>query len=155
MKKTNLLFAFLVSGLLLLSGRSYGQFNGAYTIDTTKTNTFGTSNPSGSVGNYMSFARAAWAIMKYGVTGPVVFNVAPNTYTENVQLWGAASGASATNTITFQSAGGDSSSVILTSSNATALTNVTMVIYNANFYVFKKLTIQNTNSTFGTAINNR
>nr|MBA3900725.1 hypothetical protein [Bacteroidota bacterium] len=64
-------------------------FSGTYTIGTT--------------GNFANFTAAIDA-MECGIDGPVIFNVMPGTYTEQIQIDEIA-GASATNTITFKGDG--------------------------------------------------
>ncbi|MBP9180934.1 MAG: right-handed parallel beta-helix repeat-containing protein, partial [Bacteroidia bacterium] len=106
-------------------------FNGTYTI-----------NPSGSgASNFTSFSSAISALQCGGVSGPVVFNVAAGTYNEQISI-SAITGASATNTITFQSASLTASSVTL--SNAANSTNNYVVNLNGCDYVtFNKMTIIN------------
>ena len=68
------------------------QLSGTYTI-----------NPNGSgATNYTSYTAALSALSTSGVNGPVVFNVASGTYTEQV-TFESYSGVSHVNTITFQS----------------------------------------------------
>ena len=71
---------------------AFSQLSGTYTIDV---NGSGTSN-------YASFTAAVTALSANGVNGPVVFNVASGTYTEQV-TFESYSGVSHVNTITFQS----------------------------------------------------
>lgn len=68
--------------------------NGVYTIN------------SGGGGDFLSIGAAVAAMTSCGITGPVVFNVAPGTgpYVERVVI-PAISGASAVNTITFNGNG--------------------------------------------------
>ena len=142
MKKTNLLLLIFVSGLLLMSAKSYGQFKGTYTIDTTGSNY--TSNPSGTGGyNYKSFTTAAWNLAKYGVSGVVIFNAASGTYAEQVTIGAAISGASSTNTITFQSASGDSTKTIIQYAG-TSTSSYVVSLTAASYITFKKMTLQNT-----------
>jgi gliding motility-associated-like protein len=65
---------------------------GTYTINSTQ--------PTGSI-NFNSFSDAALA-MQCGVTGPVVFNVAPNTGPYNEQVILPAINTSPTQTVTFK-----------------------------------------------------
>jgi len=86
--------------IIFISGTlaSFGQMSGTYTL--------------GASGNFASFDAAVDSLVKNGVNGPVVINVDSGTYTESVTVH-AISGASATNTITFQSVGKDSTTVTL------------------------------------------
>ena len=134
-------FAFI---LLFLSFSAKASFVGTYTIDATKA-------ASGS--NFQTFTSAVDSVVKYGVSGPVVFNVANGVYKEQVDIL-AISGTSSINTIIFQSASGDSSKVTLTypSANAQA-NNYTLQIDTANYITFSKMTFQRTGSkNFGQVI---
>ena len=106
------------------------QLSGSYTIGTS--------------GNYASFSAAVSALTTSGVSGPVTFNVASGTYTEQVTI-GSITGASATNTITFQSVTGDSSDVVLEYPTSTSSTNnFTLYLNGADFITFKNMTIART-----------
>ena len=72
------------------------SLNGTYTID---------ANGAGPT-NYTDFASALADLNSVGVCGPVIFNVANGTYSEQVRI-GNVPGTSGTNTVTFQSASGD------------------------------------------------
>ena len=117
---------------------SYGQLSGTYTI-----------NPSGSGStNFTSFTNAVSALSSSGISGPVVFNVADGVYQEQVTIH-TVKGSSSTNTITFQSAGGDSSKAVLTDTlgvNNYAIANYTLSLDSVSFLTFKQITIQQTGS---------
>ena len=81
--------------------------------------------------------------MSSGISGPVIFNVKDGTYTEQLTI-GSISGASTTNTITFQSLSNDSTKAIL--SYATNSSKGTVNLNNASYIYFKKLTIKTTSS---------
>ena len=115
---------------------SFGQLNGTYTID---------ANGSGAK-NFTSFTNAANALNKSGINSPVVFNIADGTYQEDVYIR-TINGSSSTNTITFQSASGDSSKVILTDTTVTnnySDTTSTLYLDIVSFMTFKQITIQRT-----------
>ncbi len=115
-----------------------GGLAGVYTI-----------NPTGSgTSNFTSFQAVVDKLTCGGVFGPVVFNIAPGTYTGQINL-PVIVGTSATNTITFQSSTGVASSVIITSSSSTASANFTIQTTGTQFVSFKNVTIQNTNATYG------
>ena len=115
------------------------QLSGTYTI-----------NPNGSgATNYTSYTAALSALSTSGVNGPVVFNVASGTYTEQV-TFESYSGVSHVNTITFQSDPSDASSPILTfapTSSAIA-SNFTARFNGAKYIILDGLTIE----TSGTRI---
>jgi hypothetical protein len=102
----------------------------------------------GSSGNYSSFTSATTALNTYGVCGAVTFNVKDGTYTEQISI-NQITGASATNTITFQSQSGDSSKSILTyPSSSSSGSNYALQLNGADYITIKKLTIQRTGSAY-------
>jgi parallel beta-helix repeat protein len=130
------LIAFLFFAIPFASSGST-PLSGTYTI-----------NPSGSgTSNYTSFHSAVTALIDSGgISGPVVFNVANGTYSDQIKI-GSIPGVSSVNTITFQSASGDSSKVILTSASSTSSTsNYTIYLSKASYVSFKKITIRRTGS---------
>lgn len=84
-----------------LTARKYicSSLSGVYTIGDT-------------AADFANFSDAVFALNTCGISGAVTFNVAPGTYYEQVEL-GMVTGASATNTITFQSATGNAADVTL------------------------------------------
>lgn len=108
-----------------------------------------TINPVGSgLTNFTSFTAAIAALNCGGVLGPVEFNVASGTYTEQIDL-GIIPGASAANWIKFKSATQNRNDVILTFAPTTAITNYTVAYSGTNYVYFEYLTIRNTSATFG------
>jgi len=118
------------SAVLINAGTAFPA--GTYTIDPAL--------PTGGT-NFQSFSAAVSAI-SCGVTGPVVFNVAPATtpFTEQITI-PATVGASATKTVTFN-CNGDT----LTCS-ASGLTPWTLGLNGADFITFNNLNVVGTNST--------
>ncbi|MFC2111304.1 T9SS type A sorting domain-containing protein, partial [Bacteroidota bacterium] len=115
---------------LLISNNIDAQLSGIKTID-----------PSGSGGNnYTSFSAAISALKTLGINGPVVFNVASGTFNEQITLT-EIQGASAINTITFQSSSGDSSLVLLTNIAIDSTHNWTIKLDSADYITFQKITI--------------
>ena len=100
--------------------------------------------------DYGTFNSAVSDLKTYGVCGPVVFNIADGTYNESVKI-PAITGSSATNTITFQSASGDSNKVILNSASIdstpmfrlSASHGYTLMIDSSSNLIFRYLTISN------------
>ncbi|MCX6351452.1 MAG: right-handed parallel beta-helix repeat-containing protein [Bacteroidetes bacterium] len=113
------------------------QLSGTYTIDATK---------SASATNYVSFNDAVADLLTAtrtsgtangpGVKGAVVFKVANGTYDEAIQI-DTITGATAAHNITFESASGDSSKVILKDTAG----GYTVYLNGADFITFKKMTI--------------
>lgn len=114
---------------------------GIYTIDTAGT------GPN----NYLSFNSAVDDLMMRGVSGPVVFNVAPGNYHEQVLISDVPDG-SATNNITFQSANGDSTSVVLKFNPQSNSENYTLAFIGAHFINVKNITLFSMGPYYSTAI---
>lgn len=114
---------------------------GTYTINSTI---------PASATNFTSF-NAAVAALYCGITGHVIFNVAPNTYTEQVRI-GNIPGVGPTATVTFKSDNGVAATSILTFNSTNAATNYTLKLDSARYFTFKDLTIRGTNTTNGRVI---
>ncbi|MFL2580641.1 MAG: fibronectin type III domain-containing protein, partial [Schleiferiaceae bacterium] len=124
----------------VLSMPMFAQMSGTYNIDAAGT---GTSN-------YTSFGSAIADLDSLGVSGAVTFNVASGTYTEQVNL-GAVTGASSTNTITFQG-GSSTAASILTYTPASSSDNWTVKMTGTDYVTFDNLTITSGGSTYGRLI---
>lgn len=122
------------------------SLSGTYTINASS---------AASSTNYKNFASAVSDMISgtrsdggsangSGISASVVFNVANGVYSDQIQFT-AITGASSSKTITFQSASGDSSKVILTNPSSTSATsNFTVGFSGASFISFKKMTISRT-----------
>jgi PKD repeat protein len=120
-------FLFIVI-LLYISDLFSQCLTGTYTIGTTGA-------------NYPSFTSAVNALSSNGVCGPVIFKVNPGTYTEQITM-NAIAGVSATSTVTFESASGDSTSVILTNpSSASSTQNFTWELNAVRYLTIKGISI--------------
>jgi PKD repeat protein len=104
-----------------------GAMSGKYTI-------------GGSGANYSGFRSAVNDLVKLGVCGPVTFSIADSTYKEIVAI-PEIKGASAANTITFQSKSGDSSKVILNPKYTRSDSTSTLILNGADYLIFKQITI--------------
>lgn len=83
--------------------------------------------------DFVNISSAANSLYNCGISGPVVFNIAPGVYNEVLYL-GDIYGASTTNTITFQAAAGaDSSTVTIYNDNTAAKLN------NSKFVTLKNI----------------
>jgi hypothetical protein len=100
----------------------------------------------GATGNYLTFAAAKIALDS-GITGPVVFNVEPGIYTEQL-AFSYIPGSSATNTVTFQSLTGDSTSVVLQFAG-TSSANYVVLLSNCSYMTWKGMTIRSTGGANG------
>ncbi|MFC2101224.1 beta strand repeat-containing protein, partial [Bacteroidota bacterium] len=105
----------------------------------------------GTSPDFADFSTAVTALNNCGVGGPVTFNVASGTYTEQVTL-GQIGGASAINTVTFQSATGDSTDVTLAYASTLSTDNWTLKLDGADYITFRKMTIEATGGTYGRVI---
>src|SRR5690606_1199923 len=82
---------FLLPAIFLLSGIAPAQLAGSYPVD-----------PKGSgARNYPSLASVAAALSREGISGPVRFELAADTFTESWSI-GPFAGASASNIVTFR-----------------------------------------------------
>ena len=124
---------FLFPGSLLAQ-----PLNGSYTI-------------GGSTPDYATLTTAVTALINNGVNGPVSFNIASGTYTEHVSI-PVITGASATNTITFQSASLDSSTTIIRYNASNESTNYVFELDGANYIRILYLTLQAQNTSYQKAI---
>lgn len=113
---------------------SFSALNGIYTI--------------GSAGNFTTFKQAIDSLTLLGVSGPVTFNVLTGSYSERFSIPDVP-GASAINTITFQSATGDSTNVTLTYSSSVTDTNYVVQLYGADYITFQKMTLSATGVSYG------
>ena len=121
--------------------------NGIYTI-----------GPSGA--NFPSFAAALTALQNCGISGPVTFNVQSGIYNEQISF-PEISGASATNTITFQSLTGNNNDVTVQYVTTTA-NNYIVKLNGADNFRFKNMTLKAKGKAYnhviemlGNAINNQ
>lgn len=100
-------------------------------------------NGSYSIPNdYPSFSTAVNALKTEGVCGPVVFSVQPGVYNEYIKI-PEISGASAVNTITFQSSSTDSTAVRLEFAGNDSLSNV-ITLLDADYITFRGIHIKST-----------
>jgi len=126
MRKKFLLFLSLLAATTVSA-----QLSGTYTI-----NSDATQNP-----DYTSFSAAATALAA-GVSGQVVFEVAPGTYEEFVTL-NSINGTSATNRVVFRGMGSDSQQVVVTS-NAGYTNNSTLTLDGPDYVTFENMTLAST-----------
>ena len=96
----------------------------------------------GSAADYTTIASAVSALHTNGINGPVTFNFLSGTYTEYVSL-NEITGASATNTITFQSADAHSDSVIWENTNNTSSYNYVLELNGTDHVTLKHITFKN------------
>ena len=132
---------FLLPIFLVSSFYAHASLHGSYTIDPSK---------KASASNYTSFNDAADDLLKGvrsvgsangpGVSAAVTFNIADGMYNERVTIT-SVKGASGKNSITFQSASGDSSKVILMDST-TGSPGFVLHLKNASHIRFNRITLK-------------
>ena len=123
---------------------------GADEFTTASTPLSGTYTIGGTTPDYASFTNAVNDLNILGISGNVVFNVRPDTYNEQFEIF-QVPGASATDSIIFQSATGDSSSTILTYNAGSSDDNYIVKMAGADYITFSKLTFSPSGSTYGRA----
>jgi len=124
-------FAALLCTLLLAPSLLLAQLSGTKTI--------------GSGGDYATFTAAVAALTAQGISGPVTFNVITGQYTEQFEI-GSVTGASAANTITFQSQSGVKSDVTL-QYTPTSGSNWVVHLNQADYVTFQNMTLTAFGST--------
>ena len=122
----------------LLAMPMFAQLSGSYTIDPNGT---GTSN-------YTSFTSAISALSTSGVSGSVTFNVKQGTYSEQVTI-PSVTGASASNTITFQADPTNTAAATVTNTPTGTTDNWTISLNGCKDVTIKGLTITTGGTTYG------
>lgn len=154
---SNLSFGFAFLALLFFTSNASAQLSGSYTIDPTK---------AASSSNYTSFGAAIADLVSGsrtdsgpdqgpGVSGAVTITAYDTLYRGQQLSIGAITGTSSSNTVTFQSAGGDSSVCVLRNVSKTSNSGDFVLQLNGCDYVtFKGIGFQRTgNRSYSTVIN--
>lgn len=97
--------------------------------------------------DFSTVSEAVNALKCGGVSGPVTFQIADGTYNEKVTL-SSISGASAFNTVTFESESGNNAGVIITNTTSDA----TLVLNGTSWVTFENLTIDHKDATYGNSL---
>ena len=108
----------------------------------------GTFTIGGASPDYPDFATAVKDLNTFGLCGPVVFNVRSGTYNEQISF-GDIPGASAVNTVTFQSESGNTPDVNLTYGATSSASNYVVEFNGAAYVTFQNMTMTATGSSFG------
>ncbi len=111
----------------------------------------GTFTIGGATPSYPTFAAAVADLVANGVCGPVVFNVRSGTYTTNIDL-AAIPGASAVNTVTFQSETGNKADVIINFAASSTTNNFVLRFSGAKWVTFQNMTLNATNASYSTVV---
>ncbi len=104
----------------------------------------------GSSGEYLTFNDAIEDLHLRCVSGPVIFNVENGVYTEKLYIREIA-GASAANTITFQSASGNQEDVVF-DYNALNTSGELIHLEGADHIIFKNMTMNVINAHFALSV---
>ena len=124
------LTAFAVFNFFIFS--LYGQLNGNYTINpNVSASSTNYQNWASAIGDMLSGTRTDGGTAQgSGLSGAVVFSVYEMVYSNTQLTITPVTGASATNTITFRSAGGDSSRCVLQFPSGTSATDDYVIMLN-------------------------
>lgn len=122
---------FLLCLSLFVATTANAQLSGTYTINSNAS-----QNP-----DFTSFSAAASALAA-GVTGQVVFEVAPGTYEEYVSL-NSITGAHADSRVIFRGMGDDNQQVVVTT-NAGYTNNSTLTLDGTDYVTFENMTLAST-----------
>ncbi|MEM7374104.1 MAG: CARDB domain-containing protein [Bacteroidota bacterium] len=101
----------------------------------------------GSSPDYTTFAAAIQAVSGQGVVGPVIFQVRPGSYSEQIVVPDIL-GADCNTPIIFESETGDSTDVLI-SFSANAANNYTILLDGADGIIFRHMTMQSLNASTG------
>ena len=94
-----------------------------------------------STSDFPTFNDALTALYSAGVCSNVTFNIKPGNYNTQIALQPVV-GAGPNSRITFQSATGDSTDVIIQATPAGATTNYVIIFYGGSYYTVKNVTIK-------------
>jgi PKD repeat protein len=148
----------LVTGALLISVQqtSATQLSGIYTINPAGAATATNFKDFSSAITYMTStsARSDGGTANtgtVGVSGAVSFLVSAGTYTGRVDIPNI-TGASATNTVTFDGGAGNAATRILTYAAPSNIDAYTLRFNNTNFVTVRNLTIRNTGTSAGLGV---
>ena len=124
--------------------------NDSFTITGVLTSLSG-NYTIGATGNFLNFTEAVAAVNTYGICGPVVFEVESGTYTEQVSL-GQIPGVDAINTVTFKSATGVNTDVVLQYNASSTTDNWVVNLDGSDYFSFEDMTIKSLNGTYGRVV---
>ncbi len=105
--------------------------------------TVGGTNP-----DYTSIQAAINDLQTNGICGPVVVDIRPGSYNEQLRI-GTIAGTDSINTVTFRSSTGDSTDVSIYYSSFTSADNFTILLKNARHIIFTQLTLEGVGTTYG------
>ena len=135
--KIGLLKILLLMVLFIVPGQLVAQLSGNRTI--------------GSGGDFASFSEAVDTLNAQGVDGAVTFNVLSGTYMEQFEI-GSITGASAANTIVFQSESGNTADVTV-QFEQTSGANYIVSLNDADYVTFQNITFTALGTSYGRIFN--
>lgn len=138
-KKMNKLKTIIGAAVVSMSLQTFAgecpALSGQYTIGKAETSDFA------------SISEAVDALKCGGVTSPVNFLIEDGIYQERIVL-SAIEGASAFNNVTFESASGNNTEVVV----AYSTTDATLVLNNVSYVNFENITIDHKAGTYGNSV---
>ncbi len=147
---------FILASLLFPGSVRAVQLSGTYTIDTSIAASATNFRNYASVITYLTTGARSdggpTTSSPFGVSGPVVFQVAAGTFTERLIITSMITGASATNTITFDGGNGNAATRILTFNSTTAAAEPLVQLSGTRYFNFRNLTLKST-GTRGRGVN--
>jgi len=108
----------------------------------------GLSGTFGIPGDYATINDAATDLESFGVCGDVIFNIAAGTYNEQVEF-NEIIGTSEDATVTFQSASGNASDVVITYAGTSSANGYVIKFDGADYITFSDVKMTNTGSYYG------
>ncbi|MGM0647146.1 MAG: GEVED domain-containing protein, partial [Bacteroidota bacterium] len=111
----------------------------------------GTYTIGGSGADFVDFNEALLSLTQCGISSPVTFNVNAGTYIEQLYI-PSISGSSSSNTVTFQSASGDSTDVVIQYNASGTSDNYLIHLDGASNISFKSMTLEAQDSAFSRAV---
>jgi hypothetical protein len=139
MRTFKISIAFLLGMIIHYHANSCTTLSGSYTIDS--------SQPA-SATNFQSFTEAVSELMTCGVSGAVLFTVAPGVYYEQVII-GNVPGSSAVNTISFDGINPETTKI--TFSQTVSAQRYTIRLDGAKYVTLKNLAVDAGSGLFGWA----
>ena len=126
---------------------------GAMEFTVTGSHLAGGSYTIGAGGDYDygSISTALDSLSIYGISGPITFNIQAGTYNDPVVL-GQVYGASATNTVTFQSADANADSVIWENTANSSTINYVLKLNGTDHITLKNITFKNVGASYSQKI---
>ncbi|MEX0968201.1 MAG: PKD domain-containing protein [Bacteroidia bacterium] len=157
MKKPDLFFATILlalGGIFMFPVASQAQLSGNYTINpTASASSTNYQNWASAVGDLISASRTDLGTAQGpGVNGAVTITVYDSVYNTQVEIT-AITGASSTNTITFKSAGGDSTACVLRhASSAFTSDDYVLMLNGADYITFQQIGFERTGTNANSTV---